>query len=93
MGRYVLDPAIFDALENLPPGRNGEIQLTDGLRVLNGHSPVYAYEPITKRYDVGEKLGYLKATVELALQREDIGRAFREYLASLSMKEELLVRG
>lgn len=92
VGRYVLDPAIFDALEDLPPGRNGEIQLTDGLRVLNGHSPVYAYEPITMRYDVGEKLGYLKATVELALQRDDIGQAFREYLVGF-MKEELLVRG
>jgi len=92
VGRYVLDPAIFDALENLPPGRNGEIQLTDGLRVLNVHSPVYAYEPITARYDVGEKLGYLKATVELALQRDDLGRAFREYLVSF-MKDELLVRG
>lgn len=92
VGRYVLDPAIFDALENLPPGRNGEIQLTDGLRVLNAHSPVYAFEPATKRYDVGEKLGYLKATVELALQRDDIGRAFREYLVSF-MKDELLVRG
>lgn len=88
IGRYVLDPAIFAILEHLPPGRNGEIQLTDGLKVLNETSPIYGYEPVTKRYDVGEKLGYLVATVELALGRPDLGASFGEYLRSLSAKEQ-----
>lgn len=84
IGRYVLDAGIFDVLESLPPGRNGEIQLTDGLRILNGSSPIYGYDPITQRYDVGEKLGYLKATVELALQRTDLGAEFKDYLIRLT---------
>ena len=84
IGRYILDPQIFGVLENLPPGRNGEIQLTDGLRLLNAFSPVHAFDPDTKRYDVGEKLGYLQATVELALGRPDLGDSFRTYIKRLA---------
>lgn len=83
IGRYVLDSRIFDVLEDLPPGRNGEIQLTDGLRLLNAFSPIYAFDPVTHRYDVGEKLGYLQASVELALTRPDLAEDFRRYLVAL----------
>lgn len=83
IGRYVLDPQIFEILADQPPGRGGEIQLTDGLRRLNAISPVYAYDPITRRYDVGDKQGYLRATVELALSRADLGEEFGRYLQQL----------
>ncbi|MBY6277858.1 UTP--glucose-1-phosphate uridylyltransferase GalU [Symbiobacterium thermophilum] len=82
-GRYVLDPAIFDILETLPPGKNGEIQLTDAIRILGKWQPIYACEIDARRYDVGDKLGYLQATVEIALEREDLGEAFRDYLTNL----------
>ncbi|GAB6931810.1 UTP--glucose-1-phosphate uridylyltransferase GalU [Calditerricola satsumensis] len=93
IGRYVLDPAIFDILEHLEPGRNGEIQLTDGLRLLNQSTPVYAYEPVSKRYDVGDKLGYLQATVELALARQDVGAPFRRFLEELLVGSRAVVTG
>jgi len=93
VGRYVLDPAIFDILADLPPGRNGEIQLTDGLRELNRFSPVYAYEPVAKRYDVGDKLGYIEATVELALGRSDLGRELERYLQELTSRHSRQCRG
>ncbi|BDG62439.1 UTP--glucose-1-phosphate uridylyltransferase GalU [Caldinitratiruptor microaerophilus] len=86
VGRYIVDPGIFPILADLPPGHSGEIQLTDGLRTLLRRSPVFAYEVESERYDVGEKLGYLRATVEFALAREDIGPAFREYLRSLNLE-------
>jgi UTP--glucose-1-phosphate uridylyltransferase len=83
IGRYILDPQIFAVLEHLEPGRNGEIQLTDGLKLLNAFSPVHAVDPDTRRYDVGEKLGYLQASVELALGRPDLANSFRTYLKQL----------
>lgn len=83
IGRYVLDPGIFDVLADLPPGRNGEIQLTDGLNRLNQTRPIYAYDPVCRRYDVGEKLGYLQATVELALTRPDLAGQLTAYLHEL----------
>lgn len=86
-GRYVLDPAIFGILATLPPGKNGEIQLTDAIQILGHWQPVYGYEIDARRYDVGDKLGYLQATVEIALERPDLGEAFRNYLTNL-----LLVR-
>ncbi|HYG58857.1 MAG TPA: UTP--glucose-1-phosphate uridylyltransferase GalU [Symbiobacteriaceae bacterium] len=89
IGRYVLDPQVFDVLEELPPGRNGEIQLTDALRLLNGFSPVHAVDPDTQRYDVGEKLGYLTATVELALGRPDLTTEFRAFLKRLVAELDL----
>lgn len=86
VGRYIIQPEIFSILANQPPGKNGEIQLTDGLRALLRVSPVYAYEVEAQRYDVGEKLGYLQATVEFALRRGDVGPAFRAYLESLDLR-------
>lgn len=84
VGRYIIDPAIFDILEQQPPGKNGEIQLTDALQTLNLEASVYACEVQATRYDVGDKLGYLQATVELALRRPDLGPSFAAYLRSIS---------
>jgi UTP--glucose-1-phosphate uridylyltransferase len=83
IGRYVLTPEIFPALEAVAPGAGGEIQLTDGLKHLLRHRPIYGYRFEGKRYDAGDKLGFLEATVEFALRRPDLGRAFRLYLRSL----------
>jgi UTP--glucose-1-phosphate uridylyltransferase len=80
LGRYVLSPAVFELLAVTQPGKGGEIQLTDALRVLAQQQPVYAYDFEGQRYDLGDKLGFLKATVEFALRREDLGPAFRAYL-------------
>lgn len=79
-GRYVLPPEIFDILEDTPPGHGGEIQLTDALRALAAVSPVYACEHRGPIFDVGKKIDYLRATVELALRRPDLGPAFAAYL-------------
>jgi len=83
IGRYILTPAIWKALSSVDPGAGGEIQLTDGLRRLLATEPVYGYVFEGKRYDAGDKLGFLQATVEIALQRPDLGKAFRRYLKSL----------
>jgi UTP--glucose-1-phosphate uridylyltransferase len=91
-GRYVLDPGIFEILGSLPPGKNGEIQLTDALQVLGANQPVYGFELDACRYDVGEKLGYLKATVELALAREDLAGPFGEYLDRLVARRTSMTR-
>jgi UTP--glucose-1-phosphate uridylyltransferase len=80
MGRYVFTPEIFDALENTPPGRGGEIQLTDAIALLIDKQPVYAYAFETGRFDVGNKLDYLRATVQIALERPDLADDFREIL-------------
>jgi len=85
IGRYILPPEIFGCLENVVPDANGEIQLTDGIRLLMDQMPVYAYEFEGKRFDAGDKLGFLQATVEYALDRSDIGPAFRDYLRSLDL--------
>jgi UTP--glucose-1-phosphate uridylyltransferase len=89
IGRYVLTPEIFDALRDTPPGRGGEIQLTDAINLLAKDQAVYAYRFDHGRFDVGNKLDYLKATVELALEREDVGEDFRRYLRELSERGEL----
>jgi UTP--glucose-1-phosphate uridylyltransferase len=86
IGRYLLTPAIFDALEETSKGSGGEIQLTDGLRRLLSHERILAYRFHGKRYDAGEKLGFLQATVEFALRNEELGPAFREYLKSLNLQ-------
>lgn len=83
IGRYILTPDIFEALENTERGRGGEIQLTDGLRHMLGTQRILAYKFQGKRYDAGEKLGFLQATVEFALKNDEIGPAFRSYLKSL----------
>lgn len=83
MGRYIFTPAIFDALERVRPGRGGEIQLTDGIELLLEEQAVYGYTFERGRYDTGNKLDYLRATVELALRRPDLGPAFRKSLIEL----------
>jgi UTP--glucose-1-phosphate uridylyltransferase len=80
MGRYVLTPGIFEAIARTEPGRGGEIQLTDAIKSLAENEPVYGWTFRNGRFDVGNKLDYLEATVELALEREDIGPAFRQFL-------------
>lgn len=87
LGRYVITPEVFDVLEQTKPGKGGEIQLTDALRVMAHNGSVYAYNFTGKRYDTGNKLGYLKATVEFALHRPDLGPQFRQYLKDLLEKE------
>lgn len=85
IGRYILTPEIFTALEKTVPDKSGEIQLTYGLRHLLKQQVVYAYQFEGKRYDAGNKLGFLKATVEFALRRPDLGDKFREYLKGLEL--------
>ena len=85
IGRYILEPEIFDLLAATPPGAKGEIQLTDALRALLRQRPVFGWRFEGKRYDAGDKLGFLTATVEFALKRPDLGAAFREYLQNLKL--------
>ncbi|KUO73282.1 MAG: UTP--glucose-1-phosphate uridylyltransferase [Clostridia bacterium BRH_c25] len=85
LGRYIITPEIFGILEGTEPGSGGEIQLTDALRALGKVQDMYAYNFEGKRYDIGSKLGFLQATVEFALQREELSRDFREYLKGLSI--------
>jgi len=80
LGRYIITPEIFKILENTPPGKGGEIQLTDALKTLISQEPMYAYNFQGKRYDVGDKLGFLQATVEFALKRPELREEFIEYL-------------
>lgn len=89
LGRYVITPEVFKILEQTKPGKGGEIQLTDALRVMAKNGNVYAYNFKGKRYETGNKLGYLKATVEFALRRDDIGPEFRQYLKSLLMDNKI----
>jgi UTP--glucose-1-phosphate uridylyltransferase len=85
IGRYVLTPEIFPSIEAVQPGSGGEIQLTDGLRHLLRNRPIYGLKFDGTRYDAGDKLGFLKATVEFALKRYDLGGDFREYLKNLAL--------
>jgi UTP--glucose-1-phosphate uridylyltransferase len=85
IGRYILAPEIFESIAQVQPGAGGEIQLTDALRHLLGSCPVYGYRFEGTRYDAGDKLGFLKATVEFALRRPDLGGQFRAYLKSLEL--------
>jgi len=87
IGRYVMTPEIFPSLEEIEPGSLGEIQLTDGLKHLLHTRPVYGYRFEGTRYDAGDKLGFLRATVEFALRRYDLGGPFLEYLRSLKLDE------
>ncbi|HEX4603682.1 MAG TPA: UTP--glucose-1-phosphate uridylyltransferase GalU [Candidatus Angelobacter sp.] len=87
IGRYILTPTIFETLERTPLGAGGELQLTDGLRgLLSGGEKIYGYTFEGKRHDAGDKLGFLKATVEFALKRNDLGPAFADYLRSLKIE-------
>jgi UTP--glucose-1-phosphate uridylyltransferase len=85
IGRYILTPAIFDCLAKTPTGAGGELQLTDGMRMLLKQEKMFAYVYEGQRYDTGDKLGFLKATVEFALKRQDLGGPFREYLKTLKL--------
>ena len=86
LGRYVITPDIFEILENTPPGKGGEIQLTDAIKTLLDKRDVYGYDFEGKRYDIGNKMGFLKTNVELALAREDLGAEFKQYLKELCQK-------
>jgi len=85
IGRYVLTPAVFETLSQTALGTGGELQLTDGMRLLLKREKMYAYVYEGKRHDTGDKLGFLKATVEFALKRQDLGEEFRRYLKSLEL--------
>ncbi len=85
IGRYIFTPDIFDAIEQTTPGSGGEIQITDAMRILLKKRPFYAVKLEGKRHDAGDKLGFLIATVELALKRDDLGEEFRKYLMTLDL--------
>lgn len=87
LGRYIITPEIFDILAHTSPGKGNEIQLTDALKVLAKQQPVYAYDFAGTRYDLGDKLGFLKATVEFGLRRQDLGQSFRTYLQNLVLDQ------
>ena len=87
MGRYILNPMIFDILSTQQPGAGGEIQLTDAIAALNKHEAVYAYDFEGIRYDVGEKFGFIQTTIDFALQREDLRNKLLNYLTSVVEKE------
>lgn len=83
LGRYIINPTIFEILENTKPGKGGEIQLTDALKTLISKEDMYAYIFEGRRYDVGDKLGFLQATVEYALKREELRKSFMDYLKTI----------
>lgn len=83
LGRYVITPEIFEKLKNTKPGAGGEIQLTDALKALAKEQPMFAYDFEGRRYDVGDRLGFLEATVEYALRRDDVGADFKAYLKTV----------
>jgi UTP--glucose-1-phosphate uridylyltransferase len=85
IGRYILTPEIFECIESIEPGKGGELQLTDALKYLLRNRPIYGLKFEGKRYDAGDKLGYLQATVEFALNRHDLGGPFRDYLKKLAL--------
>ena len=85
VGRYVLTPRIFELLERTTPGAGGEIQLTDGIKTLAKEEKVFGYAFEGRRFDAGDKLGMLQATVEFALKRDDLGPQFRAYLKGLAL--------
>ena len=85
IGRYILTPDIFTALEKTPPGKNGEVQLTDALRTVAKQAPMYACMIKGRRFDAGDKYGFLKATVQFSLKHPEFGERFAQYLKQLSL--------
>ena len=85
LGRYIINPGIFDCLEQIKPGAGGELQLTDALKLLCQREDMYAYDFVGRRYDVGSKEGFLEATVEYALRRDDLKDEFIRYLKELEL--------
>jgi UTP--glucose-1-phosphate uridylyltransferase len=92
VGRYILTPDIFGAIEQTKPGAGGEIQITDAMRNLLKERPFYAVKLDGVRHDAGDKLGFLIATVEFALKRTDLGGDFREYIKSLNLTSDSAVK-
>ncbi|MDF1508405.1 UTP--glucose-1-phosphate uridylyltransferase GalU [Robertmurraya sp. DFI.2.37] len=90
LGRYILQPDIFAILSELPPGAGGEIQLTDAINLLNEKKEVLAYEFEGKRYDLGDKLGFVKATIDFALERDELKNAVFAYIQSMVEKQKVL---
>ncbi len=90
MGRYVFTPEVLDVLDRVEPGKGGEIQLTDAIGLLSEEQTVYGHVFTEGRYDIGSKLDYLRATVELALEREDLGADFRTFLVDLVQRKKML---
>jgi len=88
IGRYLLMPEVFDFLSKTTPGHGGEIQLTDALLALSNQRGMYAYEFEGKRYDAGDKLGYLKAIVDFALSHHTLGEPFKEYLSTVCKRSK-----
>jgi UTP--glucose-1-phosphate uridylyltransferase len=88
LGRYIITPEIFDILEDLPAGKGGEVQLTDALKLLSKKEAMYAYNFEGRRYDVGDKLGFLEATVDFALKRPELKDEFIDYLKKVCDKYE-----
>ena len=86
IGRYILTPRLFELLAETKPGAIGEIQLTDGLRALLQHEKIYGFRFDGRRHDAGDKLGFLKATVEFALKRDDLGGPFKKWLQTVDLK-------
>ncbi|MBM3890625.1 MAG: UTP--glucose-1-phosphate uridylyltransferase, partial [Verrucomicrobia bacterium] len=82
-GRYILTPRIFECIEKTQPGKHGEIQLTDAIRLMKNKEPVYGYHFEGVRHDIGNRLDYVRTFIEFALAREDIGPAVREFLKTL----------
>ena len=80
IGRYILEPDVFDVINTLKPGANKEIQLTDALRILNQKKQMLAYELKEKRYDIGDKIGYIKAIIDVSLSRNDLSKEIKKYL-------------
>jgi UTP--glucose-1-phosphate uridylyltransferase len=91
LGRYIINPAIFEILEHTQPGKGGEIQLTDALKELAQREAMYAYNFEGRRYDVGDKQGFLEATVEFALRREDLREEFLKYLLKITESEANII--
>jgi UTP--glucose-1-phosphate uridylyltransferase len=89
MGRYVLTPKIFDMLERIPVGQGDELQLTDAINELNKHQAVLAYNFEGRRYDIGDKLGFIKATIDFSINREDIGKQVYDYLKGIDPQENI----
>jgi UTP--glucose-1-phosphate uridylyltransferase len=85
LGRYILTPTIFEMLEKTTPGLGGEIQLTDALKALLQREEIYAIEVTGPRYDIGNKLSWIKATIELALMSEEFGEDLRDYIKKLTV--------
>ena len=90
MGRYVFTPEIFGALERVKPGPGGDVQLTDAMALLLQEQEIFGYVFDEVRYDIGQKLDYLRATVEIAIERDDLGPAFRTFLSDLMQRKKLI---